>query len=172
MNMAQSLQKRIAVLIGAVVLLVAGAIPLIGTAQDATPTDGLSDEWLIQEGEAIYNNVCVACHQPDGQGVEGVYLPIANNPLITNEDPTYLISVILTGRGGMPSFANIYTDEEIAAVSTFVRQNWENDAGPVSAIQVAEIREEVIAKPDASPTPIGQRPGGNVEATPEATPQQ
>lgn len=171
MNKAQSLQKRIAVLIGAVALLAVAAVPLIGTAQDATPTDGLSEEWLIQEGEEIYNNVCIACHQPDGQGIEGIYLPIAGNPLVTNEDPTYLVSTVLTGRGGMPAFANIYSDEEIAAVTTFVRQNWDNDAGPVSAIQVAGIRDEMIAEPEASPTPIGQRPGGNVEATPEATPQ-
>jgi hypothetical protein len=90
------------------------------------------------------------------------------NPLITNEDPTYFISTVLTGRGGMPPFEGIYSDEEIAAVTTFVRQNWENEAPAVSVDQVAAIRAELEATPAAEPTPFGQRPSGNLSASPES----
>lgn len=171
MNIAHSFRARVGILLGALALMSLAAIPLIGTAQDTRPSGQLSEEWLLSEGEHIWNTVCIACHQPDGKGIEGIYLPINGNPLVTTEDPTYLVSTILTGRGGMPTFANIYTDEEIAAVATYLRQAWEHDAGAVDAVFVSEVRAEVIAQPEASPTPIGQRPGGIDTSTPVATPE-
>jgi mono/diheme cytochrome c family protein len=165
---ASNVYTRFAVLIGVVMLLAIGSLPLLGNAQDATPAGAMNEQQLIQEGEKIYTNVCIACHQPDGMGIEGIYPMLNGNPLITNEDPTYFISTVLTGRGGMPPFEGIYSDEEIAAVTTFVRQNWENEAPAVSVDQVAAIRAELEATPAAEPTPFGQRPSGNLSASPES----
>ena len=162
---------RRATALGAVVILLAiGSLPLIGKAQDASPASQAPSNALLQEGERIYTTVCIACHQPDGKGIEGIYLPLAGNPLVTNEDPTYLISTILTGRGGMPSFQAIYSDEEIAAVASFVRQNWDNDAGPVSPEQVAAVRESLYGTPASVATPEAQRPGAPT-GTPDASPE-
>lgn len=156
----------------AMLTLVIG-VPLIVTAQDATPAASPAAEPLLARGEEIYNTVCIACHQPDGKGIEGIYLPLAGNPAVTLEDPTYLITVILNGRGGMPRFDSTYSDEEIAAIATFVRQNWENEASAVSAEQVAAVRASFEAP--AVETPEGQEPAGSgratpTDATPEATP--
>ncbi len=158
-----------AVLIGAVALMGLGAVPLIGQAQDATPAGGPSDQQLIEQGDQIYHHVCIACHQPDGKGIQGIYPPLAGNPLLTADDPSYFIRTVLTGRGGMPAFQGIYDDEEIAAVVSYVRQNWENNAGPVSPEQVAAIRAEVSGTPAAEPTPLGQRPSGQLSASPESS---
>lgn len=181
MKRASNLSTRISVLIGAAAILALGSLPLMGTAQDATPAGTLNEQQLIQEGETIYTNVCIACHQPDGMGIRGIYPPLNGNPLVAGEDPTYLISTVLIGRGGMPTFSGIYSDQEIAAVTSFVRQNWDNDASAVSPDQVAALRAELRGTPEVSPTPEGQRPGGQTSgspvsgaaaspSTPEATP--
>jgi cytochrome c6 len=164
--------NRLLVLVGTLAAAALLSIPLLGTAQDNASGDREAAEQLAY-GEAIYTSVCIACHQPDGMGIQGIYLPLNNNPLLTGEDPTYFISTVLTGRGGMPNFNYIYDDQEIAAVISYVRQAWDNDAGPVTAEQVAEVRDEVWAEPSASPTPEGQRPGGNTTGAtgPHGTPQ-
>lgn len=142
------------------------AVPILGSAQDAAPQD--AETWqVIQRGERIFSTVCIACHQPDGKGIEGIYPALAGNPLVTLEDPTYFTSVVLTGRGGMPRFNGTYDDEEIASVVTYVRQAWENDAGAVAPEFVAEVRAQYEAV-EAFPTSEGQEPEGI--ATSEASP--
>jgi mono/diheme cytochrome c family protein len=175
MRIFSSSVNRLLVLVATLAAAALISLPLLGTAQDSTPTDREAVEQLAY-GEAIYTSVCIACHQPDGMGIQGIYLPLNNNALLTGDDPTYFISTVLTGRGGMPNFNYIYDDEQIAAVVSYVRQAWDNEAAPVTAEQVAEIRAEVLEVPVASPTPEGQRPGGNTtgatgpHGTPQATP--
>jgi len=172
MSIRTTLRGKVLTLVGTVGLLGAAAFPLMGMAQDASPAATPVESNLIAEGEQIYNNVCIACHQPDGKGIAGIYLPLNGNPLVTLDDPTYLISTIITGRGGMPTFAGTYNDEQIAAIATYVRQNWDNDAGAVTPEEVAAVREEITTTPILDPTPEGQIPSGNVqsEASAEATP--
>jgi mono/diheme cytochrome c family protein len=121
---------------GIVMLLAVGAtVPLLVSAQDATPgaSPVAETDPVLARGEEIFNTVCIACHQPDGRGIEGIFLPLAGNPLVALDDPTYLITTILNGRGGMPRFDSTYSDEDIAAIATWVRQAWDNDASPVTA---------------------------------------
>ena len=168
MTLVKASHTRLAILIGAAILLLLGSIPLISNAQDAaTPEAGMTEQQLIEEGEQIYMNVCIACHQPDGKGIAGIYLPLNGNPLVTNDDPTYLITTLLNGRGGMPRFDTTFSDEEIAAVSSYVRQNWDNDAAAVSAEEVSDVREQFEM---TTPTPEAQIPAGQDQATPEASP--
>jgi cytochrome c oxidase cbb3-type subunit 2 len=164
-------RTRAAILGVATMLTMLIGIPLIVAAQDATPeaTPASAGDPLLVRGEEIFNTVCIACHQPDGKGIEGIFLPLAGNPLVTLEDPTYLITVILNGRGGMPRFDTTYSDEDIASIATFVRQNWENDAPAVTAEQVAAVRASFEVQDEQ--TPEGQIPEGSGRATPEATPE-
>jgi mono/diheme cytochrome c family protein len=170
----QTVRNRVVVLIAACLTcltVVVVAVPILGSAQDATPDAAgeAETQQLIQRGEEIYSTVCIACHQPDGKGIDGIYPPLAGNPLITLEDPTYFTSVVLTGRGGMPRFSGTYDDEEIASVVTYVRQAWENDASAVSPEFVAEVRAGYeVQEAETSGTPQGQIPEGI--ATPQATP--
>lgn len=158
------IRTRIGVLLSTVVLLALGSIPLMGMAQDATPSDGQETE-LLAGGEEIYNNVCIACHQPGGAGIDGIYPALNGNPLINGEDPTYLISTVLTGRGGMPSFIFTYDDEEVAAITSYVRQAWDNEAAAVDPAQVAEIREGIFEELSDAPPTQDEETG----ATPETT---
>lgn len=167
-----TLPRTRAMVMGIVLLLAVGAtVPLIVNAQDATPgaSPAAETDPVLARGDEIFHSVCIACHQPDGRGIEGIYLPLAGNPLVTLDDPTYLITTILNGRGGMPRFDSTYSDEDIAAIATWVRQAWDNDAAPVTAAQVAEIRALYVVP--AVQTPEGQIPSGSGRvATPEASP--
>jgi mono/diheme cytochrome c family protein len=177
MNTTMRFRQRAAILAAVLMALTLASVPFLGTAQDATPeaTPVADEAELLEEGERIYTNVCLACHQPDGRGIEGIYPPLAGNPLITGDDPTYFVTTVLNGRGGMPRFDTTFDDEEIASVVSYVRQAWENDADSVSPDEVAEIRAETEAELEApTPTPEGQVPsdeaeegGEDHEATPE-----
>lgn len=169
----RSLSRTRAAILGLVTMLtMAIGVPLIVTAQDGSPSASpVAEAEALVAGEQIYNNVCIACHQPDGKGIEGIYLPLAGNPAVTLEDPTYLITVLLNGRGGMPRFNTTYDDDELAAIATYVRQTWENDASAVTAEQVAEVRATFDVPDEAEVTPEGQIPSGTDQATPsDATP--
>jgi mono/diheme cytochrome c family protein len=143
----------------------------IGFAQDARPAlqaSPAAGNDLIAQGEQIFNSVCLACHQPGGTGIAGIYPQLAGNPLVTVDDPTYVVTVLLNGRGGMPRFDGSYTDEEIAAIATYIRGGLgDNRAGPVDPAFVADLRAQVTDLPQGSPTPEGQEPSG-IAATPDA----
>ncbi len=162
-----NIRTRIGVLLSAAVFLALGSIPLMGMAQDATPS-GSQETDLLAEGEQIFENVCIACHQPGGAGIDGVYPALNANPLIAGEDPTYFISTVLTGRGGMPAFLETYDDEQVAAVTSYVRQAWDNDAAPVDVTQVAEVRAGILEELSNAPGTQDEETG----ATPEVTPPQ
>jgi cytochrome c6 len=139
----------------AIVIALVGGVYLSDQTGDARPT-ALQEAGtpeaaaLVVLGEDIYNTTCIACHQPGGVGVEGYYPMLAANPFVTLDDPIPAIQTVLQGRGGMPSFDGLYSDEEIASVLTYVRQAWGNTAGPVSPEAVADVRAEV----DVDPAPF------------------
>lgn len=153
----------------ALIALVA-SLPFIVAAQDASPEPAqASPEGMVSVGDRIFTTVCIACHQPDGKGIPGIYLPLDGNPAVTLDDPTYIITTVLNGRGGMPRFDGTYSDEEIAAIVTYVRQSWSNDAPAVTAEEVATIRKQY--ETSAQQTPEGQIPEGSGLASPEASPE-
>ena len=53
--------------------------------------------------------------------------------------------MLLNGRGGMPAFKAQLTDEQIAAVASYVRGAWGNHADPVPASLVAVARAGAAA---------------------------
>lgn len=149
---------RITALLSIVGITLLIAVPMLSIAQDATPE--MTEEEMVQRGASIYYTVCLACHQVDGAGVPGIYLPLNNGGLVTLDDPTLFIYTVLYGRGGMPRFNGTYSDQDIASILTFVRQEWSNDAGPVTAEEVAAVRANYSATPIVSPTPDAQIPEG------------
>jgi cytochrome c6 len=98
-------------------------------------------EELVQAGDEIYMDYCAACHQEQGEGFPGIYPPLAGSGFVTAQDPDQLVSVIITGRAGMPSFHPMLNASEIAAVVTFIRGAWGNSADPVSPSEVVTISQ-------------------------------
>lgn len=99
------------------------------------------------DGQELFANNCAACHQADGSGAgNNAILPLSPSGFVTMEDPEQLIRTVLDGRSGMPAFAALLSDEELAEILTHVRQLGENDADAVSADDVA-----AVAGDDADP---------------------
>ena len=95
---------------------------------------------LAQDGAALYQQHCAACHQSEGQGL-GTFPALAGNAFV-QADEAPVVALMLEGRAAMPAFAAILDDAEIAAVLTHVRGAWGNDAEPIDAEFVAEVRAD------------------------------
>jgi len=96
-------------------------------ADSAGATLSEGDTFSEKTGEAIYSNVCQACHMPEGAGAVGAgkYPPLAKNENL--ESAGYPIYVILHGQKGMPPVGQMMTDEQVAAVVNYVRTHFGND---------------------------------------------
>jgi glucose/arabinose dehydrogenase/mono/diheme cytochrome c family protein len=98
----------------------------------------MDEDELIGAGEEIYADNCATCHRLDGSG-SGGYPALDGNALVTDEDPSGLIDIITHGRAQMPAFGDQLADDEIAAVASYVRTSWSNEA---SVVQVADVSGE------------------------------
>lgn len=106
-------------------------------------------------GAALYRTSCASCHQANGGGLEGVFPPLAGDPIVTADDPRRHIEVILFGLQGasidgvdyptaMPGWADQLSDTEVAAVVNHERTSWGNDAPLVTSDQIAQVRREGV----------------------------
>ncbi|RKP58962.1 c-type cytochrome [Pararobbsia silviterrae] len=106
---------------------------------------------LLAQGEKIYTSQCVECHAANGLGHPPGFPPLANNQSIQMPSAVNPIRMVLNGGyppsttenlqpHGMPPFAQRLSDQEIAAVVTYVRMSWGNHGTPVSPQQVNDLR--------------------------------
>ncbi len=108
------------------------------------------------DGRAVFMRTCVTCHQQNGQGIQGTFPPIAENPVATG-DKAVLIRMVLHGLSGpvtvkgvrynnvMPPWKSL-SDAELAAVLTYVRSNFGNTADAVTPEEVARERAATASR--------------------------
>ena len=105
---------------------------------------------VADRGKEVYDQNCLACHQIDGGGVPMLTPSLVNAEWVQG-DKVRLINVVLKGLQGvevngeiydnpMPALAHL-SDEDIAAVLTYVRANFNNKAGPIKREEVAAARK-------------------------------
>jgi mono/diheme cytochrome c family protein len=127
--------------------LAAGAAPEPGASSIPSAESSL----LMHLGKTIYDAQCANCHGADGTGDPPRYPPLAGNQSIEMESAVNPIRMVLNGGFppstagnpmpyGMPPFAQILGDDEVAAVVTYIRASWGNHGAPVSAKQANELR--------------------------------
>jgi mono/diheme cytochrome c family protein len=96
------------------------------------------------QGQEVYNNLCVACHQPDGQGREKIAPSLVNSRYVVAADAGLSTRIVLAGKEGpvglMPPLGASLSDEQIAGVLTYIRREWGHTASPVAPADVKEIR--------------------------------
>jgi mono/diheme cytochrome c family protein len=106
----------------------------------------------MRAGEKVYRETCSACHELDGEGSPGIFPPLPRNSNLQVSNPASIIRIVLDGAvsvttaqlpnpATMPAYAGKMSNEEIAAVVTYMRNAWGNAASPVTPDQVSVARE-------------------------------
>ncbi len=103
----------------------------------------------IENGRIVYNQVCVACHQAEGQGIPMAFPPLAKSDYL-NADVDRAISTVLHGLTGKVTVNGVVyesimpklelPDESVANVLTYVYSQWENNGAEVTPERVAAVR--------------------------------
>lgn len=137
------------------------AVYLKGLAQGSPPdTRGpplpsAESSLLLSLGKPIYDKQCASCHGVEGLGKPPHYPPLAGNQSIQMSSAVNAIRMVLNGGYppgtagnpmpyGMPPFAQALSDDEIAAVVTYIRTSWGNRGDAVSARQANELRAATL----------------------------
>lgn len=120
------------------------------------------------DGQALYMKSCVACHQVTGQGVPGAFPPLDNSPYVTGPNVERLAAIVLYGLQGpinvngvtyasaMAPLGSQFSDQELAAIVTYVRGAWSNKAGPVDAKVFSDTRAKWGARGMFSIAELGE----------------
>ena len=97
---------------------------------------------LLARGETVYGTSCVGCHQAQGQGIPNLFPAIAGSPVATGDVAGHLATVVHGVDGtAMSAFADTLSDADLAAVVTYQRNAFGNDAGDtVQPADVAALR--------------------------------
>nr|WP_309477049.1 cytochrome c [Trinickia acidisoli] len=117
----------------------------------ASPVSGEERDLLARLGSKIYDAQCATCHGKHGEGKLSDFPPLANNQSIQMTSAVNPIRMVLNGGYapgtaknpspyGMPPFAQSLSDEEVAAVVTFIRTAWGNHGTPVTAKEANALR--------------------------------
>ena len=103
-------------------------------------------------GREVYGRTCVPCHQPSGAGVAGQFPPLADSEWVVAPKADRLVRIVLDGLQGklmvkgvewsnvMVRWKEVLSDDEIAAVLTYVRNEWGNKGSAVDPANVKAIR--------------------------------
>ena len=116
----------------------------------------------VDRGKKIFSANCAVCHQPNGLGAAGQgYPPLAGSEIV-NGGSRRPAMIVLKGLQGpitvkgtqfgtavMQPWDKTLTDAKIADVLTYVRQEWGNKGGPISAAQIAALRKELASHPNS-----------------------
>lgn len=112
----------------------------------------------LMRGKAIYENICALCHNVDGSGKPNQAPPFVGSDWVLG-NPARLIRIPLYGLTGpldvkgqqwnlaMPAMGAALSDDDLAAVLSYMRKSWGNNGAEVTAAQVKVIRAEVGTRP-------------------------
>jgi mono/diheme cytochrome c family protein len=113
----------------------AGDAPIVALTPD--------EQRRFEAGQVVYQNICQACHQPDGRGQDRLAPTLIGSPL-TLAQPGIPLRILLNGKEGavglMPPVGSTLTDDQIANVLTYVRREWGQAGTPVDPATVQAVR--------------------------------
>lgn len=123
-------------------------------ADNATAVAPAVDAKVRTAGMGIYRDNCAACHAAEGTGASELIPTLIGNGAVVGTDPIGVLHTILRGAAtnhtlfaptdpAMPAFDWKLSDSQVAAVATYIRTNWGNQASAVDASIVKNLRENL-----------------------------
>ncbi len=123
-----------------------------------TPIEGqdIRKDGDTYSGRILYNTYCAACHQRNGQGDNNRFPPLDASDWVTG-DENRLIDVVLNGMQGeievngrsynglMPQNGHL-DDFAISSILTYIRKRFGDEAAPVTALKVGQVRSATADK--------------------------
>ena len=121
------------------------------TTERATAAPAANWSAATGPGARLYGTHCAGCHGDRGEGVPGVYPTLAASRAVVMRTPANLVHMVLEGGFppatagnprpyGMPPFATVLNNDEVAQLLTHIRSSWGNQGAPVSALDVTKFR--------------------------------
>lgn len=104
----------------------------------------------IQRGEAVYSANCLSCHMDNGQGIEGVYPPVAKSDYMMADKKRSIREVLYGVSGEIKVNGIVYnsdmpgydlSDEETSDVLNYIRNTWGNKGEAVTPAEVKSVRK-------------------------------
>jgi mono/diheme cytochrome c family protein len=131
-------------------LLVLATVLMSQTKKPAAPAQGGVPKAIMDRGKQVYLEQCLACHQADANGVQGMNPPLVKTKQILG-DKTALVKIVLNGMTGDlevngDTYHNVMaphpdlTDQQISDVLTYVRNSFGNKAKAITPAEVKAIR--------------------------------
>ena len=105
----------------------------------------------MKRGQEVFNTTCKNCHQENGQGMPGVYPPLAKSDFLM-QDTKRAIGIVVNGIDGeifvngkkynldMPAHTQL-SDQQVTDVLNFVRNSWGNKGKAITPAQVKAARK-------------------------------
>jgi nitrite reductase (NO-forming) len=139
----------------------AESLAVVSQVEASTEHGTLTLDQQIKAGAALFNGTCSVCHQANGQGLEGVFPPLAGSDLLA-ATPRRAVQIVLNGftgpltvngkayNGVMPPMSQL-NDDELANILTFVTHSWDNkEPAAFSAAEVKAARAATARPPGAA----------------------
>lgn len=105
----------------------------------------------ITRGREVYVTYCLSCHMDQGEGIEGVYPPLAKSDYLMADKNRAVLQVLYGITGEMTVNGKVYNgqmtgvdikDEEVSDVINYIRNSFGNKGGAVTPAQVAALRKK------------------------------
>jgi nitrite reductase (NO-forming) len=104
----------------------------------------------IERGKDVYSAYCQSCHMDEGQGLEGVFPPVAKSDYLMADKKRSIEQVIYGVKGEMKVNGKIYNgempesdlrDEQVSDVLNYIRNSFGNKGNAITPADVKSVRK-------------------------------
>lgn len=105
----------------------------------------------MERGKTIYETQCMSCHMAGGEGLEGVFPPLAKTDYLN--DKNRLVKIILLGVRGSMKINGVeyngemlgynYNDQEVSDILNYIRNSWGNKGEPILPTEIQPALKSV-----------------------------
>ena len=111
------------------------------------PIVGNGNKSNLPDGQMLYTQNCVSCHQANGEGLKGAFPSLKGSPIVLGNDLELFVNIIMLGYDARPEYAvinavgtdNNLTPEEVTAIINHEKTSWGNNAKTISHEEVKKI---------------------------------